>query len=273
MDKHAVLAAFNEQMRRHPQPDGPDAHIERDDNVVRSVSTGDGWAGVTWSELNDANADAVIAAQIDRFAAEATPWEWKHYSYDKPADLPERLIAAGFVAQPTEAVLVADIADLDLTVPAPDGITITQVRNENDAAALVSVHNAVFGGDHSAVARTILAQQPDTMLAMIAWAGKTSGKTPVSSARVEFHHGTEFASLWGGGTLPDWRRRGIFRALVAYRAALATELGYRYLQVDATTDSQPILRRLGFVDLATTTPFLHPGRPATPPPPRQSVRE
>lgn len=52
----------------------------------------------------------------------------------------------------------------------------------------------------------------------------------------------------------------MFRALVAYRAARAAARGFRYLQVDASPDSEPILRRLGFVRLATTTPYTY-GRP------------
>jgi len=76
---------------------------------------------------------------------------------------------------------------------------------------------------------------------------------------VEFYLGSEFASLWGGGTLAAWRGRGVFRSVVAYRARLAAERGYRYLQVDASEDSRPILERLGFVVLATTTPFTHRG--------------
>ena len=86
-----------------------------------------------------------------------------------------------------------------------------------------------------------------------------AGQTPIAAGRVEFHAGTDFASLWGGGTLPGWRGRGVFRALVAHRAALAAARGFRYLQVDASADSRPILERLGFVELATTTPFTHPG--------------
>ena len=84
-----------------------------------------------------------------------------------------------------------------------------------------------------------------------------AARTPIAAGRVEFHLGTEFASLWGGGTLPAWRRRGVFRALVAHRATLASARGFRYLQVDASPDSRPILERLGFVELATTTPFMH----------------
>jgi hypothetical protein len=51
----------------------------------------------------------------------------------------------------------------------------------------------------------------------------------------------------------------VFRSLVAYRARLARDRGYRYLQVDASADSSPILQRLGFAELARTTPFIYPG--------------
>ncbi|HVB27523.1 MAG TPA: GNAT family N-acetyltransferase, partial [Mycobacteriales bacterium] len=74
-------------------------------------------------------------------------------------------------------------------------------------------------------------------------------------ARIEFLPGRDFASLWGGGTLPAWRRRGIYRALVAHRAQLAAARGYRFLQVDASAQSRPVLERLGFASLAVTTPF------------------
>jgi hypothetical protein len=40
----------------------------------------------------------VITAQVRYFAARGTPVEWKLYDYDQPADLAQRLVAAGFVA-------------------------------------------------------------------------------------------------------------------------------------------------------------------------------
>jgi hypothetical protein len=43
---------------------------------------------------------------------------------------------------------------------------------------------------------------------------------------------------------------------VAHRARLAVARGYTHLEVDASDDSRPILQRLGFVPVTTTTPYV-----------------
>src|SRR6185369_5953772 len=83
-----------------------------------------------------------------------------------------------------------------------------------------------------------------------------AGDLVVSAAWIRFVPGTDFAGLWGGSTLKEFRGRGIYKALVAVRAADAVERGHKYLQVDASDDSRPILERLGFVAVTTTTPFI-----------------
>lgn len=251
-----LLTVFDVQIRRRPSVDEPGSRVEVGDRVVRAVAALDGWNGVTWSDLGAANADAVIADQISRFRQLGRGWEWKHYSYDQPADLPARLTAAGLVAGAPETVLVAELDLLDLDTGVPAGVELVQVTDAAGAAAMVQVHDQVFGGDHARIGRAVLAglaQDPPTVAAVLAMADGV----PVSSGRLEFAYGTDFASIWGGGTVPTWRRQGIFRALVAFRARLAAEAGFRYLQVDATPDSRPILRRFGFIELATTTPFTH----------------
>ncbi len=246
MDRDQALAAFDVQIRQG-------AWSEQDD-----------WLGVTWSGLaadpSDVDLDAAIAGQIDRFAASGRSWEWKHYSHDQLPGLPERLVAAGFVPEPTETVLIAEITDLALDVPPPQGVRLMPVLDAAGARDLVSVHDEVFGGDHARLGPVLLAglaRRPPTMGGVVA----VAGPTPIAAGRVEFHPGTDFASIWGGGTVTAWRGRGVFRALVAHRAALAAAAGFRYLQVDATPASRPILERLGFVELATTTPFVYPGGP------------
>jgi GNAT superfamily N-acetyltransferase len=257
VDRTAVLAAFDDQMRRNPTA-APGSRIEREQRVTRVISSADGWSGVVWADLTEAGADAVIDAQVSRFAEVRRPWEWKYYSHDRPADLPGRLQAAGFVPDPAETLLVAEIADLDVDVSAPAGVELVPVTDARGVSAVVRVHDEVFGGDHAAIGSHIMAaleSQPRLVEAVVAFAGDAA----ISSGRVEFPADSDFASLWGGGTLPGWRGRGVFRSLVAYRARLARARGYRYLQVDASADSSPILQRLGFAELARTTPFMYPG--------------
>jgi ribosomal protein S18 acetylase RimI-like enzyme len=259
MNRAAVLEAYDEQIRRRPQPEAPDGRVETDGAVVRQLSGPDGWNGVLWSRLDPATADTAIAAQIARFAEHGHPWEWKHYSHDPPPDLAGRLEAAGLVAEDAEALLVAEVAALDLNAVAPGGVEVVVAADAEGVDQVVAVHDAVFGIDGSGLRRPLLAALERPMPPVLGVVALADGR-PVAAARAEFHEGTDFASLWGGGTLPEWRGRGIFRALVSRRAAVAADRGYRYLQVDALPTSEPILARLGFVRLATTTPYTHPGR-------------
>ncbi len=253
MDTAAVLAAFDDQLRRNVTGERA-AQVERDERVTRVMADGDGWSGVVWSDLADGDVEAVIASEIQTFAARARRWEWKLYDHDRPADLPERLRAAGFVPDPVEAVLVADLADLVVSAEPPDGVELVPVVDRETADNLVAVHDGVFGGSHEAIGRRVLAglgSAPPSIAAAVA----VTSSGPIAAGRVEFPPRSDFATLWGGGTVPAWRGRGVFRSLVAHRAALARARGYRYLQVDASSASRPVLRRLGFVQLATTTPW------------------
>jgi GNAT superfamily N-acetyltransferase len=253
VDQPGVLAAFDEQMRRRPVP-GPGVLVEAEERLTRTVGTDGSWAAVVWSDLTDADADDVIAAEVARSSGSL---EWKLYSHDRPADLPERLKAAGLHPEPAETLLVAEIADLDLPVAAPAGVRTVTVDDAAGVDTMLAVHNAVFGPGSvypSVVeaVRTALELRPRPIEAVVAWAGDVAA----SAGRVEFHDGTDFASLWGGGTLPAWRGRGVFRALVGHRAMLARDRGFRYLHVDALPASRPILERMGFHPLAETTPWM-----------------
>ena len=93
---------------------------------------------------------------------------------------------------------------------------------------------------------------PDEIVVLVA---EVDGQV-ISAAWLVFKPGTDIAGLWGGSTLRAWRRRGIYRALVARRAQLACARGVRYLQVDASDDSRPILLKLGFQAVTTSTPYV-----------------
>jgi GNAT superfamily N-acetyltransferase len=57
--------------------------------------------------------------------------------------------------------------------------------------------------------------------------------------------------LAGGGTHPDYRGRGCYRALVRARWDAAASRGTPLLAVQAGKMSKPILDRLGFRQIAT----------------------
>ena len=256
VEPDGALAAFDAEVRRSVRPDGSGARIEAEPLVVRWVGAeGRGWSGIAWSRLGDADADAVIAAQVAYFAARDEKFEWKLYDYDRPADLGARLLAAGFAAEGEESLMVTEVSSAPTQVDVPPGVRLLPVTDEAGVGLLTDVHERVFGTDASRLRRSLLAQLRDHPES-VAMAVALAGDQPVCSARIEFLPGSSFASLWGGGTLPEWRGQGIYRALIAYRARLAAARGYRYLYVDASPDSRPILARLGFSRLARTTPYV-----------------
>ncbi len=259
MDRVAVLTAYNEQIRRATVPDGTGAAFEQTDRLVRRLAQpGHEGSGITWTDLDSANVDEVIAEQIAFFSSRSQSFEWKLFDYDQPADLPNRLLAAGLMAEEPESLVVAEV---DATIDAlastrdPEGVRVERVTDPAGVGRMGSVQETVFGEDRSELTASILAQlsaAPELTGLFLA----VAGDLPVSAARIELLPGTEFAGLWGGGTLSQWRGRGIYRSLVKVRAELAAERGYKYLMVDASDQSRPILERLGFTFLATTTPYI-----------------
>ncbi|MFJ4686849.1 GNAT family N-acetyltransferase [Streptomyces sp. NPDC091377] len=256
MDHSGVLALFDRDMREGAQSDGPDTTIERVGRVVRQVAPAHGWNGVLWSDLDESGADAEIARQIADFTALGRAFEWKVYGHDLPVDLARRLGAAGFTPEPEETLMIGEVADLDLDAEPPEGIRIVPVTDAAGVDLAARVHELAFGTDSTRLRQRMLAQlaaDPRSVVAVLALAGDE----PVSAARLELPPGARFAGLWGGGTVESWRGRGIYRALVAQRGRVAVANGYRYLQVDAVARSRPVLERLGFQPLTTTTPYVY----------------
>ncbi|MFG2694692.1 GNAT family N-acetyltransferase [Kitasatospora sp. NPDC051984] len=255
----ALLAAYDEHMRGL----GPVRDGETRDSDGPLLRKSGGFRGFVTSPsadlgLDGAELDALIARQRDFFTARGESVEWKTRGHDLPADLPERLTAAGFVAEDPETVLIGLAAELATPTPAPDGITLRRVTARTDMRRIAALQGEVWGQDWSWLVGDLTenaAADPEGFLVLVA---ETDTPTPevVSAAWLTRTPGTEFAGLWGGSTLAAWRGRGIYRSLVAHRARWALDHGIRYLQVDASPDSTPILRRLGMHAVTTTTPYV-----------------
>lgn len=251
-----MLAAFDRQMRRDVSADSPTARIERVGDVVRQVGADHDWRGVVYSDLRGDRADAAIAAQVRHFAAAGQEFEWKLYGHDQPADLAARLRAAGFAEGEPETVMVAESNAQAAAVALPEDVSLRPVVDAADAELVAEVHRKAFGdqGDHTRIGPRLRAQldaDPVTVTAVVA----LHGDEAICAARLEVPTGGDFAMLLGGGTVPGWRGRGLYRALTAYRARVAAVRGCRWLQVDAGAESRPILSRLGFTAVGATTAY------------------
>ena len=249
MNAAEILARFDSEMRERPPVD-EGTRVERAGTVVRLV--GD-QCMILYSRLNASNARDVIAAETAYFRSLGREVEWKVYGHDLPSNLGELLGEAGYVPDPPETMMVADLASF---VPLPRGTGEFEIRRVEDEAGLraaVAISRDAFGprGGWREEEYTKRLRDP-TLEIFVAY----HNGEPVASARLEMPTGRSFASLWGGGTSPKFRGRGVYRDLVSLRAESARQRGYRFLTVDALETSRPILERLGFEPVDTTTGWI-----------------
>ena len=257
-DPAELLAAYDSQLRgRTPDRVPPGVVVERDGPVVRFTgSTSGGW--VVYRDLGGLDGDdldRLIARQVEVFKARGERFEWKLHGHDRPDDLPDRLRAAGLVPEEQETIVISSVDGVARAPVLPDGVSLRKVTDRHDFDRIVALEEEVWQEDQGALADMLEeehALDPDAITIVVAEAG---GRV-VCAAWIRFERDTDFATLWGGATLEAWRGQGIYKATVAHRAGLAAERGFRLLEVDASDDSRPILERLGFVPVTTTTPFI-----------------
>jgi GNAT superfamily N-acetyltransferase len=256
-DVSRLLDAYDAQLRAHVHDRLPDSvRMERDGPLLRTVGFGNR-GFVEYRDLGGLDGeeiDALIARQVRHFEERGEPFEWKLHGHDRPADLPDRLRAAGLVPEERETIVIGPVDAVAAEPSLPKGVAIREIRERADFARIAQLEESVW--DEEVRWIDDLAEEreadPNGLRVFVTEAGDLT----VCAGWVRFPSGTEFVTFWGGATLPEWRGRGIYRALVAHRAKLAAEQGRRYIEVDASDDSRPILERLGFVAVTTTTPYV-----------------
>jgi GNAT superfamily N-acetyltransferase len=263
----ALLAVYDQQMRGvEPKPPAG-VRYERDGPLLRVVGGHRGYIsgprdiGVTGAEL-----DRLIARQRDHFARRGEAVGWQTRAHDQPAELTARLRAAGFVPGEEQAVLIGLTAKLATAPVLPGGVVLRWVTADDDMRRIAAMQCAVWGQDWSWLGEALIARiaaAPDDIAVL---AAEADGEVVSAAWLAFFEPGADsFARLLGGTTLPPWRGRGIYRALVAARAQRAAARSVTYLQADASDDSAPILRRLGFHEVTRTTWYVWtPPQPISP---------
>lgn len=225
-------------------------------NLIRQIPVEAGNCGaVIYSQLSERDADAAIQAQIAYFEALGCDFEWKHYDYDTPPNLKARLAAHGFELEASETIMALPLAQAPAALLQPVTHDVRRVRDPDELGAIERIKMAVWGGERDFISqflRLSLIQSPERISIYIAYAGEL----PVSCGWIYFPAENPFASLWGGATLPVYRKQGFYTALLAVRVQEALVRGKHYLTIDASPMSRPIVERYGFVRLAESTPCI-----------------
>lgn len=252
------LEAYDRQLRTHPEIAGASNVVAHGPLLMATFPGGRGF--VTYAELGDVDADDVallVDAAADHFAGgrEVRSVEWKTRGHDRAPGLHDALVARDFVPEESESIMIGEARPLARHVDVPEHVTIRRSRSDADVFAAGEMQGRVFDDpdwrSRSEELVVHLREDPSAEL----WIAVVDDEV-ISAGRLEPVAGTEFAGLWGGATLPEWRGRGIYRALTAERARSALARGVRYLHSDSTEFSRPILERSGLVKVSTTTPYV-----------------
>jgi GNAT superfamily N-acetyltransferase len=173
--------------------------------------------------------------------------------------LKERLLAHGFEAEESEALVVLDLEAGPTALLQPVTHDVRRITNLDKLSDVAIIYEGVWQEDftflHERLAND-LRHDPDHICVYAAYVDGM----PASSAWIYFHEGSQFASLWGGSTLPAYRKRGLYSALLAARAQEAHRRGVRFLTVDASPMSRSILQSFGFQWLTTIYPCKWPAK-------------
>lgn len=262
-DPAALLRAYDEQLRQETEVPSAITVDRLGPLLLASFLGGRGF--ITYQTLDADGSRATeetVRQLVERALAhyeampEITRVEWKTRGHDHAPGLHEALVSHGFVPDEPESIMIGEARLLAVDVDLPDGIAVRQVTDEDDVRAMHAMQVEVFGDD---------AEEAEAMLEQILhrlrtrddmemWVAEHDGRV-VSAGRLEPVDGTEFAGIWGGSTLAEYRGRGIYRALTAARARSAMGHGKRYINSDSTEFSRPILERSGFRKVSTTTPY------------------
>lgn len=125
---------------------------------------------------------------------------------------------------------------------APQRITDAEAIPE----ILAAVYARVYPDSSARGIAAELRERIDSDQSAISFFAVTERTEPVGLGWTEYFPDASVAQLCGGAVIPDYRRRGLYTALVTARAAEAVERGVEYLVVEVAPRERRIPESIGF---------------------------
>jgi GNAT superfamily N-acetyltransferase len=252
MNQGQIRAIYDQYIRR--EADFPNFRREELPGIVRmSPQVSDEGGFIAFSSLDERNVEATIEAQIAHFEELGAKFEWKLYDYDTPSDLKQRLERRGFEIGEDEAILFFDLESLPEELGKPVQADVRRLDPGSPMEDILAIENEVWGTDHSKLVKHLKRIQDEHAELISIFTAFVQDK-PAAAGWIEYYPGKPVAGLWGGSTRAAFRGGGLYKALLAVRAQEAIRRGVKYLTVDASPMSRPILERLGFQLVAISNP-------------------
>ena len=255
MNPSEIFETYTQETRRQALPG---IVVESLPHVLRHTpERGDEDAMVTFANLTPGREDAMIDEEIAGFARLGRRFEWKLYDFDRPSDLRSRLERYGFVSDPVEVFMVFP---LERNLPFTDrftGVEVRRIRDDRGVRDLVAILERLYDRSFNWWGERLRATLTQAPASISLYGAYADGKA-VGGGRTDYPADSQFAGIYGGSVLPEYRGRGIYSALLQKRVLEARERGYRYLTVDAAPMSRPILEKKGFIPICETRPMRLP---------------
>lgn len=211
------LHAYDTQLRSEAET--PSAVAVTELGPLRLVVLPGGQGFVTYPHLAGADTETLVnwvERVADHYRADpAIDYvKWKTRGHDDAPGLHEALVRNGFRPGETESVMIGELSGLAADVSLPDGVTLRRITSDTDVRAMCAMVAEAFGDMDADRTADALLRRLGRRDGMELWVAESGGRV-ISAGRLEPVRGTEFAGLWGGATLAEWRGRGIYRALTA----------------------------------------------------------
>lgn len=219
-----------------------------------------GWpashSSVAYARWDDSTVERGIDEALAFFGEQ--PFKWDVGPSSSPTDLGERLVRRGLELVEAPRMMTATLP-LSGDWPTPAELRIEHVSDES--AARLSLELAHHEGHE-------LELMLSDRLAYLGSAGLRGGfliafigDIPVGNAGYRYSADGACVYLTGAETVPEHRGRGVYQALVAFRAAAALARGCRLASILANDEtSAPILARRSFVDHGPLPRYASPAR-------------
>jgi GNAT superfamily N-acetyltransferase len=250
MDPAAILALYDQERRSGIEV--PGMRREVTDCTIRGIDLSGHQSWVVLSRLAGRTIDDVIRQEVSYFESLGHDFEWKVHAHESPPDLKELLAVRGFEIDETESILALDLTEPRPSWPSVGGLEVRRITDPEKIGEVVMVNEQVWGEGRTWLSRRLaddLRNVPDLLSVYLVCADGV----PACSGWIYFNPASQFAGLWGGSTLPAFRRRGLYTALLAARMNEAQRRGVRFLTIDARHMSRPIAEKHGFAVLTQAT--------------------